>query len=38
MDFNVMTANLKITIEALKDEREKVAALLKNRRELMANV
>jgi signal transduction histidine kinase len=37
-DFNVMTANLKINMDALRDEREKVATLLKNRRELMANV
>lgn len=37
-DFNVMTANLKINIDALRDEREKVATLLKTRRELMANV
>lgn len=37
-DFNLMTANLKMTIDELRDEREKVAALLKHRRELMANV
>jgi signal transduction histidine kinase len=37
-DFNVMTANLKINIDELRDEREKVATLLKTRRELMANV
>jgi signal transduction histidine kinase len=37
-DFNVMTATLKVNIEALRDEREKVATLLKTRRELMANV
>lgn len=37
-DFNVMTANLKIKVDELRDEREKVAALLDTRRELMANV
>lgn len=37
-DFNVMTANLKINVDALRGEREKVAALLDTRRELMANV
>ncbi|MCA0453640.1 MAG: HAMP domain-containing histidine kinase [Chloroflexi bacterium] len=37
-DFNVMTQNLKLTIDALRDEREKVSTLLKVRRELMANV
>jgi signal transduction histidine kinase len=37
-DFNVMTANLKINVDELRDEREKVATLLKTRRELMANV
>jgi signal transduction histidine kinase len=37
-DFNVMTANLKINIDELRNEREKVATLLNNRRELMANV
>jgi signal transduction histidine kinase len=38
VDFNVMTTNLKTSVDALRDEREKVAALLKHRRELMANV
>jgi signal transduction histidine kinase len=37
-DFNVMTANLKINVDDLRAEREKVAALLNTRRELMANV
>jgi signal transduction histidine kinase len=37
-DFNTMTTNLKININQLRDEREKVATLLKTRRELMANV
>lgn len=37
-DFNQMTENLKINIEDLHNEREKVAALLRTRRELMANV
>lgn len=37
-DFNLMTANLKITVGELRDEREKVAELLKHRREMMANV
>jgi signal transduction histidine kinase len=37
-DFNVMTQNLKMNIDALRDEREKVSTLLKVRRELMANV
>lgn len=37
-DFNVMTANLKIKMNELHNEREKVAVLLKSRRELIANV
>ena len=37
-DFNIMTANLKVNIDELRGEREKVAALLNTRRELMANV
>lgn len=37
-DFNAMTASLKTNIDALRSEREKVAALLATRRELMANV
>lgn len=37
-DFNIMTANLKVNIDALRGEREKVATLLDTRRELMANV
>ncbi len=37
-DFNAMTQNLKMNIDALRDEREKVTTLLKIRRELMANV
>lgn len=37
-DFNIMTANLQVNIDALRDEREKVATLLNTRRELMANV
>ena len=37
-DFNIMTANLKINIDELRSEREKVATLLTTRRELMANV
>jgi signal transduction histidine kinase len=37
-DFNTMTVNLKINVDDLRDEREKVAALLTTRRELMANV
>lgn len=37
-DFNIMTQNLKMNIDALRDEQEKVTALLKIRRELMANV
>jgi len=38
LDFNVMTENLKINVDALRGEREKVSTLLKTRRELMANV
>jgi signal transduction histidine kinase len=37
-DFNAMTTSLKTNIDALRSEREKVAALLATRRELMANV
>lgn len=37
-DFNAMTNSLKTNIDALRSEREKVAALLATRRELMANV
>lgn len=37
-DFNAMAANLKVNIDELRSEREKVATLLKNRHELMANV
>lgn len=37
-DFNIMTANLKVNIDELRGEREKVATLLNIRRELMANV
>jgi signal transduction histidine kinase len=37
-DFNIMTANLKVNIDDLRGEREKVATLLNTRRELMANV
>jgi signal transduction histidine kinase len=37
-DFNIMTANLKVSIDELRSEREKVATLLNTRRELMANV
>lgn len=38
LDFNMMTENLKINVDALRSEREKVSTLLKTRRELMANV
>ena len=37
-DFNAMTANLKLNVNELRAEREKVAALLDTRRELMASV
>jgi len=37
-DFNRMIASLQTTVTDLRDEREKVAALLQRRHELMANV
>lgn len=37
-DFNRMIASLDTTVSDLRDEREKVAALLQRRHELMANV
>ncbi len=37
-DFNAMAASLGVTVSELRSEREKVDALLKSRRELMASV
>ena len=37
-DFNAMATNLEQNVNALRDEQEKVSALLKTRRELMASV